>query len=97
METFPTGNNPSLVVYDNSSNFVFPITGRDTSRAFGDYQYYMSFGGDQYFNLPATIDAIFGASGIYPQMGHVLSQPSFEAAGYTAMGQELKMLIDWNM
>ena len=59
----------------------------DSSRAFGDYQYYMSFGGDQYFNLPAAIDNIFGTSGIYPQLGHVLAQPNFEAAGYTAIGE----------
>ena len=59
----------------------------DNSRAFGDYQYYVSYGGDQYFNVPAAIDNIFGASGIYPQLGHVLAQPSFEAAGYTAIGK----------
>ena len=63
------------------------ISELDSSRAFGDYQYYVSYGGDQYFNLPAAIDNIFGASGIYPQLGHVLAQPSFEAAGYTAIGE----------
>ena len=55
-------------------------------KAFGDYQYYWSFGGDQYFNLPAAIDNIFGTQGIWPQIIHVMSQPAFEAAGYTAMG-----------
>jgi hypothetical protein len=55
-------------------------------KAFGDYQYYFSFGGDQYFNLPAAIDNIFGTQGIWPQIIHVMSQPAFEAAGYTAMG-----------
>ena len=56
-------------------------------RAFGDYQYYASFGGDQYLDLPAAIDNIYGTSGIWPQVVHVMSQPFFEAAGYTAMGK----------
>jgi hypothetical protein len=59
----------------------------DQSRAFGDYQYYLSFGGDQYLNIPAAVDGIIGVSGLYRQMGHALSQPSFESAGYTAMGR----------
>lgn len=59
----------------------------DQLRAFGEYQYYLSYGGDQYFNVPRVIDNVFGPPGIYRQLGHMLAQISFEAAGYTAMGQ----------
>ena len=55
-------------------------------KAFGDYQYYMSFGGDQYFDLNKVIDAIYGASGLIIQTGHWMSQVSYEVTGYTAMG-----------
>ena len=58
----------------------------EASRAYGDYQYYMSFGGDQYFDLNKAIDAIFGASGLLIQTGHWMSQVSYEVAGYSAIG-----------
>jgi len=92
LESFLYGENPPQVVYGNSSSVGIPITDPGVPRAFGDYQYYVSLGGDQYFNLPASVDAIFGASGVYPQMCHVLSQPSFESAGYTAMGEKLLLM-----
>lgn len=62
----------------------------DTSaeaKAYGDYQYYMSFGGDQYFDLNRAIDAIYGSTGILIQTGHWMSQMSYEVAGYTAIGE----------
>ena len=62
----------------------------DTSaeaKAYGDYQYYMSFGGDQYFDLNRAIDAIYGSTGILIQTGHWMSQTSYEVAGYTAIGE----------
>lgn len=58
----------------------------EDSKKFGDYQYYMSFGGDQYFDLPRPIDAIFGSGGLIIQTGHWMSQVSYEVAGYTAIG-----------
>ena len=61
----------------------------DLSRAYGDYQFYLSYGGDQYFNVPRVIDNVFGPPGIYRQLGHILAQTNFEAAGYTAIGLSL--------
>ena len=59
----------------------------DLRRRFGDYQYYMSFGGDQYFDLIRALDAIYGTSGIIIQLGHFISQASYEMTGYAAMGE----------
>jgi hypothetical protein len=36
----------------------------DQSKAFGDYQYFLSFGGDQYLDIPLAIDAAYGPRGL---------------------------------
>ena len=79
---------PALSFFDacSSANSTCLAEGSEASRAYGDYQYYMSFGGDQYFDLNRAIDAIYGASGLIIQTGHWLSQVSYEVAGYTAIG-----------
>jgi len=79
--------NPSLAALHAcaGANSTCLATAGD-SKAFGDYQYYMSFGGDQYFDLNRAIDAIYGASGLLIQTGHWMSQTSYEVAGYTAIG-----------
>jgi hypothetical protein len=64
--------------------------GEDQSKAFGDYQYFLSFGGDQYLDIPLAIDAAYGTRGLIVQMGHFLSQVSYEVTGYAAMGMFIK-------
>ena len=86
---------PNLASYADNLNAArlttqVPFGALESSREFGDYQFYMSFGGDQYLNRPASVDGIIGVSGIYRQISHLLSQPAFEAAGYTAMGKNRK-------
>jgi hypothetical protein len=63
-----------------------PVSGQ--SKAFGDYQYYLSFGSDQYLDIPLAIDAAYGTRGLIVQMGHFVSQVSYEVTGYAAMGKE---------
>ncbi len=36
----------------------------DQSKAFGEYQYFLSFGGDQYLDIPLAIDAAYGTRGL---------------------------------
>ena len=61
--------------------------GEDQSKAFGEYQYFLSFGGDQYLDIPLAIDAAYGTRGLIVQMGHFVSQVSYEMTGYAAMGE----------
>ena len=61
--------------------------GEDQSKAFGEYQYFLSFGGDQYLDIPLAIDAAYGTRGLIVQMGHFVSQVSYEMTGYAAMGK----------
>ena len=58
----------------------------DESKAFGDYQYFLSFGGDQYLDIPLSIDAVYGTRGMIVQICHFFSQVSYEVTGYAAMG-----------
>lgn len=57
-------------------------------RLFGDYQYYISFGGDQYLDIPLAIDAAYGTRGLIVQVGHFISQVSYEVTGYAALGKD---------
>jgi len=59
----------------------------EQSRAFGDYQYFISFLGDQYLDIPLAIDAIYGTRGLIVQLCHFFSQVSYEVTGYAAIGQ----------
>jgi hypothetical protein len=56
-------------------------------RAFGDYQYYLSFGGDQYFDIPNIMENNFGVLGLVVHVTHFIAGQSFELAGYTAYGK----------
>lgn len=86
----------SPLSFCGGSNSTCLIESSGDSKKFGDYQYFMSFGGDQYFDLNKAIDAIFGASGLIIQTGHWLSQVSYEVAGYTTVGNfNLKILVLW--
>ena len=67
------------------------IGGSEDSRAFGDYQYFISFLGDQYLDIPLAIDAIYGTRGLIVQLTHFFSQVSFEVTGYAALGN-VKMI-----
>jgi len=81
--------NPSLAVLHScagANSTCLASAGSETSKAYGDYQYYMSFGGDQYFDLNRAIDAIYGSGGLIIQTGHWMSQVSYEVAGYAAIG-----------
>ena len=63
--------------------------GLDEARAsstYGAYQYYLSFGGDQFFNIPTIIDNNFGVLGLGIHVAHFIGGMSFELAGYTAYG-----------
>jgi hypothetical protein len=64
----------------------------DQSKAFGDYQYFLSFGGDQYLDIPLAIDAAYGTRGLIVQMGHFTSQVSYEVIGYAAIGNDFSLL-----
>ena len=61
--------------------------GKVESKAFGDYQYFLSFGGDQYLDIPLAIDAAYGIRGMIVQIGHCISQVSYEVTGYAVMGK----------
>ena len=70
---------------DFGVNSVF-VTSYERNRAFGDYQYYLSFGGDQYFNMPKVIDSVFGLAGQVSQMSNWICAVPFELVGYTVYG-----------
>ncbi len=57
-----------------------------SSRAYGDYQYYLSFGGDQLMNVPSSIDGIFGVSGLMTLVAHIVIAMPSELIGYTTYG-----------
>ena len=59
----------------------------DQPKAFGEYQYFLSFGGDQYLDIPLAIDAAYGIRGMIVQVGHFISQVSYEVTGYATMGK----------
>jgi len=69
------------------SNDTCVVPGFERPKAFGDYQYFLSFGGDQYLDIPLSIDAAYGTRGLIVQCGHFVSQVSYEVAGYTALGE----------
>ena len=56
-------------------------------RAYGDYQYFLSFGGDQYFDIPNIMENNFGVLGLVVHVAHFMAGQSFELAGYTAYGK----------
>ena len=56
-------------------------------RAYGDYQYFLSFGGDQYFDIPNIMENDFGVLGQVVHVVHFIAGQSFELAGYTAYGK----------
>ena len=56
-------------------------------RLYGDYQYFLSFGGDQYFDIPNIIENNFGVLGQVVHVAHFIAGQSFELAGYTAFGK----------
>jgi len=58
----------------------------DDYRAFGDYQYFFSFGGDQYFDLPASIDSNYGVSGQITQVSNAFFTIPTQLAGFAAFG-----------
>ena len=62
------------------------VASHEGNRAFGDYQYYLSFGGDQYFNMPRVIDSVFGLAGQLSQMSNWICAVPFELVGYTVYG-----------
>ena len=70
-----------------ASNNTCLVPGYPQSKAFGDYQYFLSFGGDQYLDIPLAIDAAYGTRGLIVQCGHFVSQVSYEVTGYTALGE----------
>jgi hypothetical protein len=39
-------------------------------------------------DIPLAIDAAYGTRGLIVQMGHFLSQVSFEVTGYAALGKK---------
>ena len=55
-------------------------------RAFGEYQYYQSFGGDQYYNMPLVMENVFGVLGIVIHVSHFIAGLVFELTGYTTFG-----------
>jgi hypothetical protein len=59
-------------------------------RAYGDYQYFLSFGGDQYFDIPNIIENNFGVLGLVVHVAHFIAGQSFELAGYTAFGEDVE-------
>ena len=73
--------------YCSLSNETCLAPKEDQSKAFGDYQYYLSFGGDQYLDMPLAIDAAYGIRGMIVQIGHFISQVSYEVIGYATMGK----------
>jgi hypothetical protein len=62
-------------------------------RAYGDYQYYLSFGGDQYFDIPNIIENNFGVLGLVVHVTHFIAGQSFELTGYSAYGKKLLSII----
>ncbi len=74
--------------YSRASN-----TSAISSRAYGDYQYYVSFGGDQLMNVPSGIDGIFGVSGLMTLVAHIVIAMPSELVGYTTYGILLYFLI----
>ena len=56
-------------------------------RAFGEYQYFLSFGGDQYFDIPNIIENNYGILGINVHIAHYIAGQVFELTGYTAFGK----------
>ena len=63
-----------------------PFGALESSREFGDYQFYMSFGGDQYFDLPASIDSNYGVLGQVTQVSNAFFTIPTQLAGYAAYG-----------
>ena len=57
-------------------------------RLYGDYQYYMSLGGDQFLDIPTVIDNNFGIQGIVIHVSHFIAGQTFELSGYTAFGKK---------
>jgi hypothetical protein len=55
-------------------------------KGFGDYQFFLSYGGDQYLDLPNSIDGNFGTSGIVIHVSHFIAGQVFELTGYTTFG-----------
>ena len=80
-------NHKNLGISDLSQCSTENCLSKESGRFFGDYQYFLSFGGDQYFDLPLAIDAIYGTRGLIVQVGHFLSQVSYEITGYAAIGK----------
>ena len=62
-------------------------------RLYGDYQYYLSFGGDQYFDMPNIIENNFGILGINVHVAHFIAGQTFELTGYTAYGKKFSGLF----
>jgi hypothetical protein len=56
-------------------------------RRFGDYQYFMSFGGDQFYNIPQIMENVFGVLGIVIHVSHFIAGQVFELTGYTTFGE----------
>lgn len=83
---FSVSSIPPVTCYPANSTCIAP--GAQSSKGFGDYQYFLSFGGDQYLDIPLAIDAAYGTRGLIVQIGHFTSQVSFEVVGYAAMGEE---------
>ena len=65
--------------------------GEKTARAFGDYQFYLSYGGDQLFNLPFAVDSNFGVSGQISQVSNSFFTIPCQLAGYAAYGKLSKL------
>jgi hypothetical protein len=80
-------NHKNLGILELSQCSTENCLSKESGRFFGDYQYFLSFGGDQYFDLPLAIDAIYGTRGLIVQVGHCLSQVSYEVTGYAAIGK----------
>ena len=75
---------PNLCPLEDSSSCLQGFQAEP--RLFGDYQYFLSFGGDQYLDIPLAIDAVYGTRGLIVQVGHFISQVSYEVTGYAALG-----------
>jgi hypothetical protein len=79
-------NNACSSTHNGTCSAILPTD----PRAYGDYQYYLSFGGDQYFDIPNIIENNFGVLGLVVHVAHFIAGQSFELAGYTAYGEDVE-------
>ena len=76
---------PLIIDANEVTNDLYSYS--EVPRAFGDYQYFLSYGGDRFFNMPLVIETETGLFGHIIQIVDTIVIIPFQLVGYSAYGK----------